>query len=323
MSRDPSSARILLTGDYPVLESTFFNEVKAVREREPFDSLLVLVSSKLLGLHLRRLLVEQGVAHFNLRFWTLEEFARQVSTSNLLSQGKTELPSHADELLVGNIVKSLAEQNQDFYFHDIADRQGFHRAILATFRDLKDACLLPADLERILGDAKIGKQVHLQKLKDLLKIWKAYEERFKGLNGYDESDLMMSAYQWAKDSICLKQTPKMVVYGFYDFNTVQKRLLQACMNEKETIVFLPYESTHAFEFVKPTIKWLKDNGFKETCAEMPEPEKRRAPLDHLCHHLFNSGENIEPFYQRTLQISPTIGRVEYLGWKGSNPPQCL
>jgi len=293
MGKGQSNARILLTGDYPALELSLVNEIKAARAQDPFPPLLILVSSKLLGLHLRRLLAESGVPHFNLRFKTLEEFAREVSTPHLLRQGKTEIPSHGDELLIGHISKSLAEREKGFYFHDITDHPGFHRAILATLKDLKDACLSPEQMDHLLSETKIVKEVHLQKLKDLLSLWKGYEKRLQDLGWYDESDLMASACPWVKDSIYLKQTPRMVLYGFYDFNTVQKRLLQACLDEKETILFLPYEPTHAFEYVKPTLKWLKENGFKETSAEIPETNKRRQPLSHLCDHLFSDGKPAE------------------------------
>jgi ATP-dependent helicase/DNAse subunit B len=293
MGKDHGNGSILLTGDYPALESSFVNAIKSARAQDSFNPLLILVSSKLLGLHLRRLLAENGVPHFNLRFKTLEEFAREVSTPNLLSQGKTEIPSHADELVIGHISKSLAEKDKGFYFRDITDHPGFHRAILATLKDLKDASLSPEQIDHILSDTKVAKQVHIQKLKDLLSLWKAYEKRLQDLGWYDESDVMASACQYIKDSIFLKQSPQMIIYGFYDFNIVQKRLLQACLNEKETIVFLPYEPTHAFEYVEPTLKWLKDNGFKETPAEIPETNKRRQPIDHLCQHLFNDGKPAE------------------------------
>ncbi len=293
MSITRPNARILVSGDYPALESLFVKEVRSVREQDPFNPLLILVSSKLLGLHLRRLLPEQGVPHFNLRFWTLEEFARQISAPNLLSQGRKELPSHGDELIIGHTAKSLADQDKNFYFHDIIDHPGFHRAILATLKDLKDACLSSEQMDHVLNDTKIAKRVHLLKLKDLLNLWKAYEKRLQDLGWYDESDVLISACQWAKDSICLKQTPKTIIYGFYDFNIVQKRLLQTCINEKETIIFLPYEPTLAFEYVKPTLKWLKDNGFEETFTEKRDPQTRRSPLDHLCQHLFNNGKPAE------------------------------
>jgi len=78
MGEVESKGRFLIAADYPRLEASFVREVKAIRERESFEPLLILVSSKLLGLHLRRLLAEEGLSHFNLRFWTLEEFAREI-----------------------------------------------------------------------------------------------------------------------------------------------------------------------------------------------------------------------------------------------------
>jgi ATP-dependent helicase/nuclease subunit B len=293
MKKDGAKTRNLVTGDYPTLEPSFVNEVKATRTQDPFNPLLVFVSSKLLGLHLRRLLAENGIHHFNLRFLTLEEFAREISTPHLLAQGKKELPPHADELIIGNIAKSLAGKDKEFYFRDIVDRPGFHRAILSTLKDLKDAFLLPGDIERPLRDAKISKQVYLPKLKDLLKLWKGYQEQLEGLKCYDESDLMISASQWVKDSIYLRQTLKMLIYGFYDFNASQKRVLETCFDEKETTAFLPYESTHAFEFVKPALKWFRDIGFKETCIEGSVSKARSLSLDHLCLNLFNDGKPLE------------------------------
>jgi len=65
MKKDGVNTRILVTGDYPALESAFINEIKAARERESFNPLLILVSSKLLGLHLRRLQKNQEVRNGN------------------------------------------------------------------------------------------------------------------------------------------------------------------------------------------------------------------------------------------------------------------
>lgn len=285
--------RFLAVGDYPVLESSFVSKVKAIRERESFKPLLILVSSKLLGLHLRRLLAENGASHFNLRFWTLEEFAREISSPHLFAQGKRELPRRADELIIGEIAKSLAVKTKGFYFHDIADRPGFHQAILSTIKDLKDSCLLPEDVERFLRDAKLSRQVHLSKLRDLLKLWKGYQERLEEIKRYDEPDLMVSAAQWAGDSVYLQQTPGMLFYGFYDFNAAQKRLLQACFDKKEATAFLPYEPTPAFEFVKPALEWLKDIGFKEIDVRQPTPPVRSQSLEHLCVHLFNGKKPLE------------------------------
>lgn len=285
--------RALVVGDYPVLESSFINEVKTIKERAPFAPLLILVSSKLLGLHLRRLLVDEGLPHFNLRFWTLEEFAREISLPHLLAQGKRELPPYANELIIGEVAKSLAAETEDFYFREIADRPGFHQAVLATIKDLKDACLLTDDIERFLDNGKLSRKIHLTKLRDLLNLWKGYQKRLKETNAYDESDLMLYAARWIGDSSFIKQTPRMLIYGFYDFNEVQRRLLQACSDLKETKVFFPYEPTPAFEFAKPALTWLKELGFRESEPVRPQLPVRSPTIDHLSLYLFNSQKPFE------------------------------
>lgn len=285
--------RFLVSGDYPILESSFVNKVKTIREREPFEPLLILVSSKLLGLHLRRLLVEENLPHFNLRFWTLEEFAREVSTPHLIAQGKRELPTFADELIIGDIAKSLSLKTEEFYFRDIADRPGFHRAILATLKDLKDGCLLPEDIERLLRDARVSRQVHLTKLRDLLKLWMGYQDKLGEIHCYDESDLMVSANSWVRDSVFLKQTPGIMIYGFYDFNAAQKQLLETCFDGKEATAFIPYEHTPAFEFAKPALEWLKQLGFQEIDGTQPALFNRSPSLNHLCQNLFNGKKPFE------------------------------
>ncbi len=300
--------RFLVVGDYPVLESSFVSEVKAIRKRESFLPLLIFVSSKLLGLHLRRFLAEKEVPHFNLRFFTLEEFAREVSVPHLLAQGRRELPSYADELIVGGVATSLTGEAEEFYFHEIAGRPGFHQALLATIKDLKDGCLLPEDLERSLSDRDLSRQVHLPKLRGLLNLWRGYQERLKEIRCYDESDLMVFAAQWAGDSIFLKQTPEVLLYGFYDFNTAQKRLLQVCFEKKGAIAFLPYEHTPAFEFVKPALMWLKEVGFQEIDPIHPSPLKKSEAPQHLCQNLFD-GKKPLGYEPKEIQIISAPGEV--------------
>jgi len=65
MKKDGVNTRILVTGDYPVLESAFVDEIEATRAQDAFNPLLILVSSKLLGLHLRRLQKNQEVRYEN------------------------------------------------------------------------------------------------------------------------------------------------------------------------------------------------------------------------------------------------------------------
>ncbi len=283
-----NNTRILISGDYPLLEYAFIDEIKSLRKEDRFAPVLILVSSKLLEIHLRRFLVDQGVAHFNLRFKTLEELAWEVCTPRLLSQGKKELPRYAHDLIIGEIAQSLAQTDKDFYFQEISDRPGLHRALLATIKDLKDGGLKPKDLEDQLQNGQIAKQLHLHKLQHFIKIWQRYEDTLENLKTYDEADLMTLASKWVKDFIHLRYTPKLFIYGFYDFNAAQKRLIQACVEEKPTTIFIPYEPTPAFEFARPTWQWFKDLGFKETLLKDQTLSCRSPSIQHSCLHLFHA-----------------------------------
>jgi hypothetical protein len=66
MNKDRVNARNLVRGNYPTLQSAFIDEIKAAREREIFNPLLIPVLSKLLGLHLRKLRENQEVRNGNL-----------------------------------------------------------------------------------------------------------------------------------------------------------------------------------------------------------------------------------------------------------------
>ncbi len=279
--------RTLISGDYPLLEYAFIDEIKSLRKGDRFAPVLILVSSELLKIHLRRLLVDQGVAHFNLRFKTLEELAREVCIPYLSSQGRRELPRYALELIIGEIVRSLTQADKDFYFQEISDRTGFHRALLATIKDLKDGILKPKDLEGQLQNDQIAKQLHLRKLQHFIKIWQRYEDTLENLRTYDESDLIVLASEWVKDFLHFRDTPKLIIYGFYDFNAAQKRLIQACVEEKPTTVFFPYEPTSAFEFARPTWQWLADLGFQENLPKEQTLLCRSPSIQHLCQHLFH------------------------------------
>jgi hypothetical protein len=46
-------AKTLYTGDYHALESSFIEEVKSVKKRDLFSPLIVIVTSKLLGIYLQ------------------------------------------------------------------------------------------------------------------------------------------------------------------------------------------------------------------------------------------------------------------------------
>jgi superfamily I DNA/RNA helicase len=280
----------LITGDYPVLQEAFLETVKHLRSDDRLSSLIVLVTSHLLGLHLQRSLADRDVPHINVRFLTLEDLADQVATPVLASDGKRLVPPHAPRQAIRTVVRRLASENRDFYFRAIADRPGFYQAILSTICDLKNACLSPADLEARLGDPDVGKKVNISKVQDVLNIWGGYEAKLKDLNWFDEYDRMRKASELILESKLMRRARALIVYGFYDFNALERRLLQSCFELNSTVCFVPYETGPAFEYARPVIEYLRSNNFVDIPPHVTLSETRPAPVQHLCDHLFNEGE---------------------------------
>lgn len=275
---------IIITGDFPVLEAAFARHVRRIREKENFKPLLVLLPSGPLRLHLRRLLPGHGVDHFNLRLWTLEELARSIAMPVMMSQGKREIPPPAAGLIMGENVRRMAPGRAKFYFRDIAGREGFHDALLATIRDLKDACLGPGDLKGLLKKTCLKGN---PKIRDLALLWERYEKYLAGNKIFDQSDLLHTARDHAQSFALVRQTPAVIIYGFYDFNESQRCLLEACCRRKEALVFLPYEKNGPFAYVEPTLEWLRRSGFSESRSEAAPLRQRSRILGHLAKNLFS------------------------------------
>ncbi|MFH1314373.1 MAG: PD-(D/E)XK nuclease family protein [Candidatus Eisenbacteria bacterium] len=284
----------LVTGDYPRLQEVFVREVTRLRDHDKLNPLIVLVSSRLLGLHLRRFLAARGTAHINLRFLRLEDLAAEVAAPALAAQGRGRVPSFASEMIISTAADQLACDDKKFYFRGIADRPGFHQAALSTIEDLKKACLSPGDLKAAIRVPGVKRGINEAKVGDLLKLWKVYEERLGDHDWFDECDLMREAVRLVPTSGVIDKASAIIVYGFYDFNTLQQQLLQSCFQSRNTVCFVPYKSQPAFEYAEPVISWLKSNAFKEDPVSEDRSGPNREPvIQHLCDHLFSEGRSAE------------------------------
>jgi hypothetical protein len=65
------SHHLILGPFQPALEEGFLHVVKSLKDRDRMCPLVVLVGSSLLGLYLRRLLVQHGISPLNIRFLTI------------------------------------------------------------------------------------------------------------------------------------------------------------------------------------------------------------------------------------------------------------
>ena len=297
------------SGAFPSLEKALWRELRAVRQAEPLAPVLVLVPTNLLRRHLGVAAAEQGGC-LNVHFLTLIDLARQAGGPALAARGRAALPRFAGEV----VARAACRGAQARYFASIAARPGFHRALLATIDDFKEAGHAPADLARPvagplassrypgcpLASPRWRKSPLLPKLKDLQTLWTAYEERLGELGLYDDADLLAAAAAAAPHDPWLAQAAAVMVYGFYDLNELQRRLVDGCTAGRRACAFFPFEEgADAFRYAVPTFEWFRSRGFE------PHPEPCQA-LTPLQRRLFAppSGEAGEPAQRLRIIAAP-------------------
>lgn len=250
---DKPDHRFFTGSFHPQLEAALAQEITAFkRAHGPLAPLTILVPSNLLKVYLARRLAGTIGAHANLRFQTLADLARTLTPSDA-----KPLPKYADELIIEDVVRERVAA--DSYFGPVRDGAGFRASLLSAIRDLKQADIPPAEFRRV------SRGLPPEKFTQLADLYGAYEQRLRKLGYSDEDDLLklaISAFSAQRSMFGVR----VLIYGFYDFNCLQRQLIAAVAAARPVTVFMPYQQDGAFQFAEPTLYW-----FEQTLGIEPEP----------------------------------------------------
>jgi RecB family exonuclease len=257
----------LVTGPFhPVLEGALLSHLESVVKSDPMSEIRVVVPTNLLGLRLSRLLAGRTGGHAGVRFMTLVDLAKPLAGTPL-PDGRVLLPKGADELALRKLLDlGLARGG---YFERIADKPGLGGALLAAIRDLKEACYTVDSLAKEGRRAGLLRKGRDCKLTELLRIWRAYETELAEGGWADTLDVMAAAADRPGPD-------RLVVYGFYDLNSLQRRLLAAHAAGGGLSVYFPFLDNPAFDYARPTLSWFESLGLVRT--DLPAAETRELPL---------------------------------------------
>jgi len=250
--------RRLLTGEFhPTLEEALLEHLTEWARTDPLGAVPVVVPTNLLAVRLSRRLAEGIGGHTNVRFMTMKDFARSLAGPTVLAD-RAVLPPHSDEIVVRRLIDDGIAR--DGYFGAISDRPGLAAALAATIRDLKEASYNPDTLAQVASSAGLGERSRSNKLGEFVRIWRGYEDFLRGERWIDEIDLMQAAAERTESGH--PAAAAVVVYGFYDLNALQKRLISAYARCAPMIVFLPFVDCRDFDYARPTLDWFRSIGFE-------------------------------------------------------------
>jgi len=299
----PGASR-LTTGPFqPTLEDALIEHLAARSARSPLAETPVVVPTNLLGLRLSRLLAERTRGHAGVRFMTMVDLARSLAGTPL-PDGRVHLPAGGDEVALRRLLDGgLAEGG---YFESIADKPGLGGALLSAIRDLKEACYTVDALAEAGREAGLLRRGRDCKLTELLRIWRAYEAELARGGWADTLDVMTAAVARLEsgDAIACAGSgpgssggrgtdqgvgpggrgtgpgggscPPLTVYGFYDLNSLQRRLVAAHEARADLTVFFPFVDIAAFDYARPTLAWFESLGLART--DLPADDTREIPV---------------------------------------------
>ncbi|MBU0509167.1 PD-(D/E)XK nuclease family protein [bacterium] len=278
--------RLLYTGNFPELQAKFIAEVSAQRKSDPLAPLDVVVSGKLLRLALRRDLARDGGSHANVRFWTLGELVRHVTSPLIRERDLHPLPDVARGPLMLTAIEHCGRLR---YFNKIAHRPGFHRALWRTLGEMRGAGITHEQVHRAVR--KLRSPIHetLQlKLTDILSVWDALDRLMRDNKLADSHDLLELAAQYAEPD---PRTP-IILYGLHDLTVLERRFVERVIRDRECAVYLPYrpDATHAW--VKPLYQYFTQLGFPDQPLA-PQPIADAPALTRTREKLFEEPTPLE------------------------------
>ena len=180
---------------------------------------------------------------------TLVDLARHFCSDSLLQQGLLETPPLLSELVLAEIVAGAVP---DGYFSGLKQKGILEPCLLSAITDLKEACITPEELREWSSRSRLSKEGG-DKIKELDRFYSDYNDRFRAIRVVDRNDIL----QQASASIPAANETSFFVYGYYDFNPLQKKFIAALLQRRQVLFFFPWREGIAFESALPTLNWLK------------------------------------------------------------------
>ncbi len=292
------SGTVFTGASYSDLEPALLSEFESARRKDPFGPVDILVGSNLLGVYLKRMLTGAAGELFNVRFSTFVDLISSLEVSSRRPPGPM-LPAYGDRMIVSGL---LDEQGLPAVFDGVSGTRGFGEALLATFTDLDEGgCSHDTAIDLLRDSGSAG--VIRERLKGLFALYVRYRERVLEVGG-DVHTRFSRAADLAGD---IRNNTPLFVYGFYDFNELQWRLLGTLAAGQRVVLFVPWCEEEPYEFSRATIERLGREGFDIVQAR-PTGADRTGNVRKIVISAPGEVEEARAVVRRILDLAGTNGR---------------
>ena len=257
-----AGAILTTSADLGALQREFVANVRAVKAEDPLAPVLVVVGSHLQHIYLRRLLARKLTAVANVRFVTLMDLAGELSLPDG-SAGTTgdrpplplPLPDGAHIPLLEQVI---AEQRTPAHGTTGLADTGMVHAVAATLRDLREGGI----------DGPLVRTASRRPwLRALAAMAAAYREALAPFSDTTRRTEQAASATPAQVAAAVQRmapdTAQVLIYGIYDVNALQLRMLEGLARVLPARLFLPWSAAaEPFAFAQQTVDRLLQRGFR-------------------------------------------------------------
>lgn len=234
------------------LEDALLHEIRSARRRDPYSSIHVLVGSNMLGAHLRRRFAWDLGGLFNVHFQTFIDLVSIIEGA-CRPLPKRQLTELDEKVIVGGI---LSRGDLPGCFGEAAGMRGFGDALLETFSDLAEGGCTPAIARSIIEGNAASSKLN-ERVIGVLSMYARFREMLSGC-GEDTHTRFMNVIGSAET---VPLDGPLLVYGFYDFNEMQWRLIESIAGAVGVTMFVPWSEGEPFGFAGKLLEQLERAGF--------------------------------------------------------------
>jgi ATP-dependent helicase/nuclease subunit B len=235
------------------LETSLFEHVSRAKRRDPCAPVFVVVGSNLLGLYLRRRLAASAGGHINVRFLTFVDLAAMLDDFP-----GTARFGFAEQAVIEQIIE---EGDIPPVFSKVAAARGFGDALLSTFTDIAESgCTVDAADRFARG--LVGRKTMSDRVRGTFRLY----HRFASESARSVRSMEERFVRAAERAPGLVVDSPVLAYGFYDFNELQLRLIEALGSGPGVILFVPDPGGEAARFTTKTFRRLERKGYEREDA---------------------------------------------------------
>ena len=255
-------ATLTTSPDLGALERAFVAAVRAAKAADPIAPVLVVVGSHLQHIYLRRLLARSLTAVANVRFVTLMDLAGELSLPDQSDAAARDgpilpLPDGAHIPLLEQVIAEQRSQARRNGAYGLADASMVH-AVAASLRDLREGDIDPPLVRT--GSTRPW-------LSALAAMAAAYREALAPFADATRRAGQAAAAGRAQVAAFVQRfapdTGQVLIYGIYDVNALQLRMLERLARVLPARLFLPWSAAaEPFAFAQQTVDRLRQRGFR-------------------------------------------------------------